>query len=56
MRSTHGPDVFIEAGDSGLSNWLGTARSLGQQGVNVLRLSSKGWYSSKYCKTIISPS
>ena len=37
------------------SNWLGTARSLREEGVRVIRLAPKSWCSSKSCTSIISP-
>ena len=49
------PLVFIVSENGSDSNWLGTTRSLGKEGIPVVRLSPRGWYSSKYCSTLISP-
>ena len=48
-----GATVISENGSD--SNWLGIAKSLGRKGINVTRLTPKGWYNSKYCTSIISP-
>lgn len=49
------PGVVIESVSGSDANWLGTARSLGRNGIEVIRLSPYPWYASKYCKTILSP-
>jgi len=46
--------AIILAENSSSSNWLGTARSLHKK-VPVIRLTSKNWYNSKTCTSIISP-
>jgi hypothetical protein len=46
--------IIISDKESG-SNWLGTARSLREEGVRVIRLAPKSWCSSKSCTSIISP-
>lgn len=46
--------AIILAEDSSSSNWLGTARSLHKK-VPIIRLTSKNWYNSKTCTSIISP-
>jgi predicted ATP-grasp superfamily ATP-dependent carboligase len=47
--------AVIDAGDGSGTNWLGTVRALGRKGVEVIRLSPKKWYASKYCSTMICP-
>ena len=44
------PVAVVESEKGSDSTWLGTAKSLGEKGVPVVRLTPRDWYGSKYCR------
>lgn len=48
-------NAVIVAENSFNSNWLGTSRSLSKKDVPVIRLTSKNWYNSNSCLSMLSP-
>lgn len=49
------PRAIIVSENGFDSNSLGTARSLAEKGIRVIRLTPKNWFNSKYCVSVISP-